>query len=156
MIKQLKVRRGIQVISLVKVILKIMSHKTIQCFSEVKNIFLKMLIAIMFNQQDFLMKVLNLLLLLNITFTDKRLVNIYIGYEINLCCIHRLLNMRQEILSLVLLCWPKIMSLIDILVLDIVLKFDVCRSFSLSNYSEFGKNVITFGADMSSSVHIDD
>ena len=48
------------------------------------------------------------------------------------------------------------MSLIDILVLDIVLKFDVCRSFSLSNYSEFGKNVITFGADMSSSVHIDD
>ena len=33
--------------------------------------------------------------------------------------------------------------------------FYTCRSFSLSDVSGFGKNVIIFGADMSSSVHID-
>ena len=33
--------------------------------------------------------------------------------------------------------------------------FDARRSFSLSDSSKFGKNVIIFGADMSSSVHFD-
>ena len=32
--------------------------------------------------------------------------------------------------------------------------FDACGSFSLSNGSGFGKNVIIFGADMSSPVHV--
>ena len=36
-----------------------------------------------------------------------------------------------------------------------VIGFDVRGSFSLSDGSRFGKNVIIFGADMSSSVHID-
>ena len=33
--------------------------------------------------------------------------------------------------------------------------FDNQGAFSLSNSSGFGKNVIIFGADMSSSVHVD-
>ena len=33
--------------------------------------------------------------------------------------------------------------------------FDARGSFPLSDYSGFGKKVIIFGADMSSSVHID-
>ena len=33
--------------------------------------------------------------------------------------------------------------------------FGACGSFSLSDDSGFGKNVIIFGGDMSSSVHID-
>ena len=33
--------------------------------------------------------------------------------------------------------------------------FDACGSFSLSDDSGFGKNVLIFGSDMSSSVHID-
>ena len=34
-------------------------------------------------------------------------------------------------------------------------KFDSSGSFSLSDGSGFGKNVIRFGADLSSSVHVD-
>ena len=33
--------------------------------------------------------------------------------------------------------------------------FDARGSFSLSDDSEFGKNVVKIGADMSSSVHVD-
>ena len=36
-----------------------------------------------------------------------------------------------------------------------VIGFDASASFSLTNGSEFGKNVIIFGAAMSSSLHID-
>ena len=36
-----------------------------------------------------------------------------------------------------------------------VIGFDVCRSFSISDGNGFGKNVMIFGADMSSYVHID-
>ena len=35
------------------------------------------------------------------------------------------------------------------------LGFDACRSFSLSDGSGFGKNVIIFGADINPSVHVD-
>ena len=36
-----------------------------------------------------------------------------------------------------------------------IIRFDACSSFSLSNGSGFGKNVIIFGVENSTSVHVD-
>ena len=79
-----------------------------------------------------------------VTFTHKQVVNIYIIYEINL--------------------WPFNIGKDFVLGNSLFgsyrytgygIGFDACESFSLSDVTELGKTVIISGADMSSSVHID-
>ena len=90
-----------------------------------------------------------------VTFTYKKAVNIYIVYEISLrSCTQgpdfTLGSSLFEAIKLVKNTDPKKYSYSGY-----VIGFDTPGSFSLSDGNEFGKNVTTFDADMSSSVHID-
>ena len=90
-----------------------------------------------------------------VIFTHKKAVNIYIVYEINLWPI----TVRQDFtLGSSLFEAVKLTKNADsdkYKYSGYGIGFDASGSFSLSDGSGFGKNVIIFGADMSSAVHID-
>ena len=90
-----------------------------------------------------------------VTFTSKKVVNIYFIYEV---------NVWQYKQSTDLTLWNSLFFAIKLVKSTNFLKykhsaytigFDTNIGFSLSNDSGLGKKVIIFGADMNLSVHID-
>ena len=97
----------------------------------------------------------NYLKLEKVTFTDKKVINIHIAYEINLR------SSIQDVdcaLGNILFGAVKLTKNTDphkYKYPGYSIEFDAGGSFSFSDGSRNGKNVVIFGAEMSSSVHID-
>ena len=88
------------------------------------------------------------------TFTYKKLVNIYITYEINLWPYSQRADfiLRNYLFGAVK--FAKNVDCDNYSYSGYCIRFDVCGNLSLSDGSRFGKNVIIFGADISSPVQI--
>ena len=84
------------------------------------------------------------------TFSRKKMINIYIVYEINLCS-----NIQGASLAIGALKLTKNAEPDKYNYSGYCSVFNSRESFLLSNGSDFGKNVIIFGDDMSSWVRID-
>ena len=91
-----------------------------------------------------------------VRFTHKKVVNIFIALKINvwLFSVGKGFALGKCLFGTVKL--TKIVNPDNYKYSGYGIGFDAHRSFSLSDSSAFGKNVTIFGADTSSSVHIDD
>ena len=86
-----------------------------------------------------------------VRFTHKKVVNIFIASNFWLLVLVKILYWENVCLELLI----KIANPDKYKYSGYGIGFDAHRSFSLSDGSAFGKNVIIFGADTSSSVHTD-
>ena len=88
-------------------------------------------------------------------FTHKALINIYLVYEINLWPFKWSSDFMLGNFLLRAVKLTKNFDLDQYKYSSCGIGFDVNETFRLCNGNGFGKNVIISGADMSSSVHID-
>ena len=95
------------------------------------------------------------LMVIKVSFTHKKILNIYIVDEINLRPYRYddYPTLGNSLFGAVKL--TKNTDIDQCKYSDYGIGFDTCKNVSLSDGSGFGKNVIIFVADMSSYVHVD-